>query len=151
MNYHTILGQTADGTLNTSDLPPSSDNVRDIKAPFARCYRLPVFPAQCRSDVSPVPQTWFYDATSSTCRQLPFVGCGLMGDSENSFETLEECRATCEVKPTGTLMCDTFCRILKLTVYENNPNARSTCLITIVRQNTIYNPELSLKKYHHEC
>lgn len=105
VNDYAIVGQATDGTLNSSEQPSSSDNVRDNKAPSARCYRLPVFPAQCRSDAIPTQQTWFYDATSSTCRQLPFVGCSLMGDTENSFETLEECRAVCEVKPTGMPVC----------------------------------------------
>jgi Kunitz/Bovine pancreatic trypsin inhibitor domain len=92
-----VSGQTGDGTPIPSEQPAY---VRD-QAPPARCYRLPVFPVQCRSDAAPSTRSWFYDPVSAKCRQLPLVGCSLIGDSENSFDTLEECRVVCQVKPIG--------------------------------------------------
>jgi hypothetical protein len=94
-----LPGESDDVGANGSDFQRTSSDVGAI--PSDRCFRLPVVPAQCKSDVVTASRSWFYDARSSSCRQLPFDECSLANGADNGFETLEECIANCLRQPSS--------------------------------------------------
>ncbi|KAM6454643.1 BPTI/Kunitz domain-containing protein-like [Liasis olivaceus] len=75
----------------------NENNFEIFQLCLSRCTRperclLPADPGPCRGYI----RRFFYNRVSHKCEQFIYGGCG---GNANNFETLEECRFTCEEKP----------------------------------------------------